>query len=126
MEKIYKGKFFVVFDEKEENTLIFDWTSTDGLMPKSENTSFNLVNGIFGNISAKADPGGTIAYSPVGPFLQFSIYDPKVVYLGLLLTYPDAFSIRYEGSLEDREDWDEFTSAMEAPPVDKDGFPVVR
>jgi hypothetical protein len=126
MEKLYKGNFFVVLDEKEENDLIFDWTSNDGLMPKSENTSFRLVNGIFGNIAAKADLGGTIAYSPVGPFLRFSIYDPKVVYLGLLLTYPDALSIRYEGSLENREEWEEFTSGMEAPPVDKDGFPVVR
>ncbi len=126
MEKSYKGEFFVSFDEEEDDILVFKWSSSEGLLSDSGDTNDDTIAGIIGNISAKADLGGTIAYSPEGPFLPFSIYDPKVVYLGLLLTYPDALSIRYEGSLEDREDWEEFTSAMEAPPVDKDGFPVVR
>jgi hypothetical protein len=126
MEKSYKGEFFVSFGEEEDDTLVFKWDSSDGLLSDSEDTSEETVAGIIGNISARADLGGTIAYSPEGPFLQFSIYDPKVIYLALSLTYPDAISIRYEGSLENREEWEEFTSAMEAPPVDKDGFPVVR
>lgn len=126
MEELHKGEFVVEFDEKEENDLIFYWNNSDGLLPDFKKTDYQTVAGVIGNIAAKVDSGGTIAYSPVGPFLRFSIYDPKVVYLGLLLTYPDALSIRYKGSLENREEWEEFTSEMEAPPVDKDGFPVVR
>jgi hypothetical protein len=126
MEKSYKGEFFVSFGEEEDETLVFKWNSSDGLLSNSEDTSDETVAGIIGNISARTDLGGVIAYSPVGPFLEFNLRDPKVIYLALYLTFPDAFSIRYEGSLENREEWEEFTSEMQAPPVDKDGFPVVR
>jgi hypothetical protein len=125
MEKSYKGEFFVSFDE-EEDTLVFKWDSSEGLLSDSGDANDETIAGIIGNISARADLGGVIAYSPVGPFLEFNLRDPKVIYLALYLTYPDALSIRYEGSLENREEWEEFTSGMEAPPVDKDGFPVVR
>lgn len=126
MEKIYDGQFYVVFDEEEKDYLVFHWDSSTGLISDFYKTTYEDINGIIGNVAAKTDLGGTIAYSPVGPFLEFNIYDPRVIYLALLLTYPDALAIRYVGSLENPEEWKEFTSAMEAGPVDKDGFPVVR
>lgn len=126
MAQIYNGQFYVVFDEKEEDYLIFHWDSSTGLIPDLKDTTYEKIDAIIANVAAKTDFGGTVAYSPVGPFLDFNIYDPRVIYLALLLTYPDALSIRYVGSLENPEEWKEFTSAMEAGPVDKDGFPVVR
>jgi hypothetical protein len=126
MAQIYNGQFYVFFDEKKEDYLIFHWDSSTGLIPDFKDTNYEKIGAIIANVAAKTDFGGTVAYSPIGPFLEFNVSDPRVIYLALLLTYPDALSIRYDGSLENREEWEEFTSAMEAGPVDKDGFPVVR
>lgn len=126
MEKTYNGRFYVVFGENEENQLIFHYNSRYGLRPDFGEGSYEKIDAIISNVAARTNLGGVIAYSPVGPFLEFNPSDPRVVYLALRLTYPDALSISYLGLLENREELEEFISTIEAPPVDKDGFPVVR
>jgi hypothetical protein len=123
VEKSYSGVFYILFDDK--TSIRVPWNSRVGIYSVGlPELSYENVETILSNINFKTDETGVISYSPVGPKLVATYSDPRVIYLGLIETFPEAISIFYVGSRESEEDWKTFISAI-SEGFDENGNPIV-
>jgi hypothetical protein len=123
MARNYSGVFYIFFKDEVEYQI--PWDSSLGVYSLgTSDIHVEMVRAVKGNIQANTDANGIIEYSPVGPKFLSTLMDPKVVYLGLKLTFPDATEIAYRGSLDDLESWNAFTAALSSG-VDEHGEAIV-
>lgn len=123
MAEEYSGVFYIFFEDGVEYQI--PWDSSLGVYSLgTSDINVETVKAIRGNIQANTDQNGVIEYSPAGPRYLSTLMDPKVVYLGLMLTFPDATEIAYRGSLDDIESWNAFTAALSGG-LDEHGEAIV-
>jgi hypothetical protein len=123
VSKTYSGIFYVFFTDDVEYRI--PWDSAFGLYPLEEpDATPEVIETIMSNIQVNTDMNGVISYSPAGPRFLSTYMDPRVIYLGLKLTFPDAREILYRGSLDDLEGWNGFTQALTSA-VDENDNPIV-
>jgi hypothetical protein len=123
MIKYYSGVFYVFFEDGTE--YLIPWNSDIGVYSlENFGVDGEIVEAIKGNIATNTDSNGVIEYSPVGPKFVSTYMDPKVIYLGLKITFPDAKQILYRGSLDDLPSWNDFVAELSAG-LDEHGEAVV-
>ena len=119
----YSGVFYVFFEDGAEYRL--PWDSGFGLHSIGlPDDNLEILEAVKDNIEVNTDANGVIAYSPAGPRFVSTQMDPKVVYLGLKLTFPDAKKIMYRGSLDDLESWNDFVGGLSTG-LDEHGEAIV-
>lgn len=123
MIKYYSGVFYVFFEDDTE--YLIPWNSDVGVYSLGDfGVDDKIIGAIKGNIAINTDSNGVIEYSPIGPKFVSTYMDPKVVYLGLKMTFPDAKQITYRGSLDDLASWNDFVAELSTG-LDEHGEAIV-